>query len=112
MNTFILEIVSLGCHILPQSSKNIMNMLLIILGDLGILEIGALIYISPHLKEKIESHDFLMLAKSCKSPWIAKTESRSLDASLGIIISLEMIAMLTRSNMRVSHWMTWKATCV
>jgi hypothetical protein len=41
--TFIMEILSLGCHILLQSNKSTMNLSPIILGDLGILEIGALI---------------------------------------------------------------------
>jgi hypothetical protein len=35
--------MSLGCHILLQLNKSIMNMSLIILGDLEILEISALI---------------------------------------------------------------------
>jgi hypothetical protein len=43
MNTFILEIVGLGCHILPWSNKRIMKLSMIMLGDLEILEIGALI---------------------------------------------------------------------
>jgi hypothetical protein len=43
MGTFILEISSLDCHILLQLNKNIMSMSLITLGDLGILEIDALI---------------------------------------------------------------------
>jgi hypothetical protein len=43
MNTFTVETLSLGCHILPQLNKSIMNMSPIILGDLGILEISILI---------------------------------------------------------------------
>jgi hypothetical protein len=43
MITFILEIQCLGCHILLQLNKNILNMSSIILGGLEILEIGALI---------------------------------------------------------------------
>jgi hypothetical protein len=43
MNTFILAILSLDCHILLPLNKSIMSLLLIALGDLGILEISALI---------------------------------------------------------------------
>jgi hypothetical protein len=43
MNTFILVILSLDCHILLSLNKSIMSMLPIILGGLEILEISALI---------------------------------------------------------------------
>jgi hypothetical protein len=43
MNTFILQILNLDFHTLPQLNKSIMNMPLIILGDLWILGISALI---------------------------------------------------------------------
>jgi hypothetical protein len=43
MSTFILEILSLDCHILLSLNKSIMSMLPIILGGLEILEISALI---------------------------------------------------------------------
>jgi hypothetical protein len=43
MNTFILAILSLDCHISLPLNKSIMSMPLIILGDLEIVEIGALI---------------------------------------------------------------------
>jgi hypothetical protein len=43
MNTFILVILSLDYHILPPLNKGIMRLLLIILGDLEIVEINALI---------------------------------------------------------------------
>jgi hypothetical protein len=42
MNTFILEILSLDCHILLQLNKNIMSMPLITLGGLGTLGIDVL----------------------------------------------------------------------
>jgi hypothetical protein len=42
MNTFILEILSLDCHVLLQLNKNIMSLQPIILGGLGTLEIDAL----------------------------------------------------------------------
>jgi hypothetical protein len=44
--------------------------------------------LSPHLKEKLERHIFLMLAKSCSGLWTAKAEPKSLGASLGLVISL------------------------
>jgi hypothetical protein len=43
MSIFILVILSLNYHILLPLNKSIMSRLSIILGDLGILEIGALI---------------------------------------------------------------------
>jgi hypothetical protein len=43
MNTFILAIPSLDCHILPPLNKNIMSASLITLGGLEILEISVLI---------------------------------------------------------------------
>jgi hypothetical protein len=43
MSTFILVTLSLDYHILLPSNKNIMSQTLIILGGLGILEIGVLI---------------------------------------------------------------------
>jgi hypothetical protein len=43
MNTFILMILSLDCHILLPLNKSIMSLSLIILGGLEILEIGVLI---------------------------------------------------------------------
>jgi hypothetical protein len=46
MNTFILIILSLGCHILMKLNKIITNLSPIILGRLEILEISALIKIS------------------------------------------------------------------
>jgi hypothetical protein len=42
MNTFILVVLSLDYRILPPLNKGIMSLLLIILGDLEILEINAL----------------------------------------------------------------------
>jgi hypothetical protein len=124
MNTFILEILSLDCHILLQSSRSIMNMSPIILGDLGILEISdfhlnisdknlidlAYSGLSPHLKETLERHTFLTLAKSCKWLWITKAELRSLEASLGAMVSLGKIVTLTWSNIVASHRMTRKPT--
>jgi hypothetical protein len=68
--------------------------------------------LSPHLKEKLESHDFSMLAKSCKGLCIVKIEPRSLEVSLGAMISLETIIMLAWSNMGVSHRMMRTLTCV
>jgi hypothetical protein len=68
-------------------------------------------YLPPHLKEKLESHDFFMLAKSCRGLWIVKVRTRSLEASLGAMISLETITMLTWSNMGVSHQMTSRHVC-
>jgi hypothetical protein len=43
MNTFILEILSLDCHILLLLNRNIISMSPITLGSLGILGVGALI---------------------------------------------------------------------
>jgi hypothetical protein len=43
MNTFILLIPSLYCHTSPPLNKSIMSPPPITLGNLGILEIGALI---------------------------------------------------------------------
>jgi hypothetical protein len=43
MNTFILVIPSLDCHILPPLNKSIMSMSPITLGDLEILGVDALI---------------------------------------------------------------------
>jgi hypothetical protein len=68
--------------------------------------------LSSHFKEKLKSHDFLMLSKSCKGLWIAKAEPGSLEASLGTMISLETMTMLTWLDMGVSCRMTRKSTCV
>jgi hypothetical protein len=43
MNTFILEILDLHCHILLLLNKTIISMSPITLGGLGILEINILI---------------------------------------------------------------------
>jgi hypothetical protein len=44
--------------------------------------------LSSHLKEKLESHIFLMLARSCSGLWIAKAEPKRLEAFLGVVKSL------------------------
>jgi hypothetical protein len=43
MNIFILVILSLGCHTLLPLNKSLMSLSPITIGDLEILEIGALI---------------------------------------------------------------------
>jgi hypothetical protein len=68
--------------------------------------------LSPHLKEKIESHIFLMLAKSCSGLWTVKAEPKSLGASLGLVISLGTSATLIRSSIVVSHQTMKRPTCV
>jgi cytoskeletal protein RodZ len=85
MSTFILATLSLDYHILLPSNKSIMSLPPITLGGLGILGIGTLIQIlTPHLKEKLESHVFsdvsqvLHQALDCESQ--AK-ESRSFSRS-------------------------------
>jgi hypothetical protein len=86
MNIFIMVTLSLDYHILLPSNKSIMSMPPITLGGLGIIEIGALMNISdkdltdlaysgltPHLKEKLESHVFFNVSQllhqnlDCKS---------------------------------------------
>jgi hypothetical protein len=66
--------------------------------------------LSPHLK-KIRVMSFPMLAKSCKGLWIVKVEPRSLEATLGAVISLGTSDMLIWSSIVVSHRMTRKPTC-
>jgi hypothetical protein len=86
MNIFIMVTLSLDYYILLPSNKSIMSMPPITLGGLGIIEIGALMNISdkdltdlaysgltPHLKEKLESHVFFNVSQllhqnlDCKS---------------------------------------------
>jgi hypothetical protein len=69
--------------------------------------------LSLHLKEKLESHTFFfMLAKSCKMLWIMKAESKSLEALLGVVISLGMSVMLIWLSIVASRQMMRKPTCV
>jgi hypothetical protein len=76
MNIFIMVTLSLDYYILLPSNKSIMSMPPITLGGLGIIEIGALMNISdkdltdlaysgltPHLKEKLESHVFFNVSQ-------------------------------------------------
>jgi hypothetical protein len=76
MNIFIMVTLSLDYYILLPSNKSIMSMSSITLGGLGIIEIGALMNISdkdltdlaysgltPHLKEKLESHVFFNVSQ-------------------------------------------------
>jgi hypothetical protein len=86
MNIFIMVTLSLDYYILLPSNKSIMSMPPITLEGLGIIEIGALMNISdkdltdlaysgltPHLKEKLESHVFFNVSQllhqnlDCKS---------------------------------------------
>jgi hypothetical protein len=46
---------------------------------------------------------FLTLAKSYKRLWIMKAEIKSLGASLGAVIRLEIVVPSTWSNMVASH---------
>jgi hypothetical protein len=66
--------------------------------------------LSPHLK-KIRVMSFPMLAKSCKGLWIVKVEPRSLEATLGAVISLGTSDMLIWSSIVVSRRMMRKPTC-
>jgi hypothetical protein len=67
--------------------------------------------LTPHLRDKLESHVFSTLAKFYNGLWTVKAESKSLGASLGLAISLGMSAMLTRSSIVVSHRTTKRLTC-
>jgi hypothetical protein len=71
MNTFILAIPSLDCHTSPPLNKSIMSLPLITLGGLDTRnqcfnlnisdkDLADLAYsvLTPHLKEKLESHVF------------------------------------------------------
>jgi hypothetical protein len=51
--------------------------------------------LSPHLKEKLESHIFPMLVKSCSGLWIVKTESKNLETFLEVVTSLGISVMST-----------------
>jgi hypothetical protein len=66
----------------------------------------------PHIKEKLESHVFLMLAKSCSRLWIAKAEPKSLEDFLGVVKRLGMSITLIWSNIVVIHRMTKRPACV
>jgi hypothetical protein len=62
--------------------------------------------LSPHLKEKLESHAFFMLARSYKELQIVKVEPKSLEAYPGVVISLGTSVKLTWLSIEASHWMT------
>jgi hypothetical protein len=55
---------------------------------------------------------FLMLAKSCSGLWIAKVEPKSLEASLGLVISIGTSATLIRSSIVVNHRTMNRLICV
>jgi hypothetical protein len=67
--------------------------------------------LSPHLKEKLESHTFLMLAKFCKRLWNVTAEPKSLEASPGVVLSLESSITLIWLSIIASHQMMRKSTC-
>jgi hypothetical protein len=67
--------------------------------------------LTPHLRDKLESHVFSMLAKFYNGLWTVKAEPKSLGASLGLAISLGMSVMLTRSSIVASHRTTKRLTC-
>jgi hypothetical protein len=67
--------------------------------------------LTPRLKDKLESHVFPMLARSCSELYIVKAEPKSLGASLGLAISLGTSVTSIRSNIVVSPWMTKRSTC-
>jgi hypothetical protein len=68
--------------------------------------------LSPHLKEKLKSHIFPMLAKSCNGLWTVKAEPKSLGASLGLAIRLGTSATLIRSSIVASRQMMKRLTCM
>jgi hypothetical protein len=69
--------------------------------------------LSPHFKEKLGSHDFLLLDKSCKGLWILKTKPKNLEVLLEPVISLGMIVILsTWLNTGVSHRTMRMPMCV
>jgi hypothetical protein len=67
--------------------------------------------LSQHLKEKLESHVFSDV-KSYKGVWIVKAEPKSLEASLGVVISLGTDITSTWLRIVASHRMMRKPTCV
>jgi hypothetical protein len=64
------------------------------------------------LKEKLESHIFPTLAKSCSRLWIVKAELKSLETFLGVARSLGTSITLTWLSIVVSHRMMNMPTCV
>jgi hypothetical protein len=44
--------------------------------------------LSLHLNEKLDGHNFYDVSQVLKGLWIVKAELRSLEASLGVMISL------------------------
>jgi hypothetical protein len=68
--------------------------------------------LAPHLKEKLESMYFLMLAKSCSRLWIMKAKLKSLETFLGVVKSLGTSVTLILSNIAVSRRTTKRPTCV
>jgi hypothetical protein len=66
----------------------------------------------PHLKEKLESMSFLMLARSCSGLWIVKVEPKGLETLLGVVKSLGTSVMLMRLSMVASHLTMKRPTCV
>jgi hypothetical protein len=67
--------------------------------------------LTSHLREKLDIHIFLTLAKSYKGLWIVKVKPKNLGVSLGTVISLEMIVPSTWPNVIASHRKMRKTTC-
>jgi hypothetical protein len=69
--------------------------------------------LTSHLKDKLVSHVFSMLAKFYSGLWIVKVDPKSLGTSLGLVIILGMsVVMLTRLSIVASHRRTKRPICV
>jgi hypothetical protein len=67
--------------------------------------------LTPHLKDKLESHIFSDVIQVCSGLWIVEAEPRSLGVSLGLMIRLGMSITLTWVIIVVSHRTTKRPTC-
>jgi hypothetical protein len=71
----------------------------------------AYLGLTPHLKEKLESHVFFMLAWSCSGLWIVKAEPKSLETFLGVVKSLGTSITLIWLSKVASRQTTKRSTC-
>jgi hypothetical protein len=68
--------------------------------------------LTPHLKERLESHMFSDVSQVCSGLWIVKAEAKSLEIFLRVVKSLGMSVTSIWPNIVVSRRMTKRPTCV
>jgi hypothetical protein len=68
--------------------------------------------LTPYLKDKLESHMFSDVAKSCSGLWIVRAEPKSLEIFLEVVKSLGMSVTLIQSNIVAKRRTMKRPTCV